>query len=169
MQTKQAAEPISAASTDDFGCGNTGATEHPDVHVHVHAQPTISSSGDKASPSDLVLPPSEFTPSYWLLKAEPESRIEKGKDVKFSIDDLAACKEPAGWDGVRNYAARNNLRAMKKGDLAFFYHSNCKVCTQPMFLIPRKRVPTEPLPRFTYLVVQHLGINVMRAEYLHRC
>ena len=28
------------------------------------------------------------------------------------------------WDGVRNYAARNNLRAMKKGDLAFFYHSN---------------------------------------------
>lgn len=36
---------------------------------------------------------------YWLMKAEPESRIEKGKDVKFSIDDLAAMKEPAGWDG----------------------------------------------------------------------
>ncbi|TGZ76425.1 DUF55-domain-containing protein [Ascodesmis nigricans] len=63
---------------------------------------------------------------FWLLKAEPESRIEKGVDVKFSIDDLAAMKEPAPWDGVRNYAARNNLRAMKKGDLAFFYHSNCK-------------------------------------------
>lgn len=37
--------------------------------------------------------------SYWLMKAEPESRIEKGKDVKFSIDDLEACQEPEGWDG----------------------------------------------------------------------
>merc|ERR1712093_81082 len=64
---------------------------------------------------------------YWLLKAEPESRIEKGKDIKFSIDDLAAKTEPEPWDGIRNFAARNNLRAMKKGDLAFFYHSSCKV------------------------------------------
>jgi hypothetical protein len=36
---------------------------------------------------------------YWLMKAEPETRIEKGKDVKFSIDDLAACDEPQAWDG----------------------------------------------------------------------
>ncbi|EEH18100.2 hypothetical protein PABG_00663 [Paracoccidioides brasiliensis Pb03] len=59
--------------------------------------------------------------SYWLMKAEPESRFEKGVDVKFSIDDLREAKEPEPWD------ARNNMRAMKKGDLAFFYHSNCKV------------------------------------------
>jgi len=64
---------------------------------------------------------------YWLMKAEPESRFEKGVDVKFSIDDLHAAKEPEPWDGVRNAAARNNLRAMRKGDYAFFYHSNCKV------------------------------------------
>ncbi|CUS12436.1 unnamed protein product, partial [Tuber aestivum] len=64
--------------------------------------------------------------SYWLMKAEPESRIEKGKDVKFSIDDLRACEKPAAWDGVRNYGARNNLKSMKRGDLAFFYHSNCR-------------------------------------------
>ena len=38
-------------------------------------------------------------PNYWLMKAEPESRIEKGKDVKFSIDDLHAAVEPEGWDG----------------------------------------------------------------------
>ncbi|ELR03849.1 hypothetical protein VC83_04695 [Pseudogymnoascus destructans] len=63
---------------------------------------------------------------YWLLKAEPESRLEKGHDVKFSIDDLAAKTEPEPWDGIRSYAARNNLRAMKRGDLAFFYHSSCK-------------------------------------------
>ena len=45
-------------------------------------------------------------PSYWLMKAEPESRIEKGKDVKFSIDDLEAAKSPEGWDGVRNYVGK---------------------------------------------------------------
>jgi len=65
---------------------------------------------------------------YWLMKAEPESRIENGVDVKFGIDDLM--KEPnqtACWDGVRNYQARNFMRdQMKVGDLAFFYHSNCK-------------------------------------------
>ena len=45
-------------------------------------------------------------PSYWLMKAEPESRIEKGKDVKFSIDDLKAATSPEGWDGVRNHAGK---------------------------------------------------------------
>ncbi|QGA20289.1 hypothetical protein EYB26_007991 [Talaromyces marneffei] len=65
--------------------------------------------------------------SYWLMKAEPESRIVKGVDVKFSIDDLRATREPEPWDGVRNSVARNNMRAMKQGDYAFFYHSSCKV------------------------------------------
>lgn len=37
--------------------------------------------------------------SYWLMKAEPESRIEKGCDVRFSIDDLKNATEPEGWDG----------------------------------------------------------------------
>lgn len=64
--------------------------------------------------------------SYWLMKAEPESRMEKGIDVKFSIDDLEACTEPEPWTGVRNHVAKNNMKAMKKGELAFFYHSNCK-------------------------------------------
>ncbi|MEO6879299.1 MAG: EVE domain-containing protein, partial [Gemmatimonadaceae bacterium] len=55
---------------------------------------------------------------YWLVKSEP--------DV-FSFDDLVASpKKTTTWDGVRNYAARNNMRAMKKGDLVFFYHSNAK-------------------------------------------
>ncbi|KAI2631534.1 DUF55-domain-containing protein [Hypomontagnella submonticulosa] len=64
--------------------------------------------------------------SYWLMKAEPESRFENGVDVKFSIDDLASRTEPEPWDGIRNYVARNNIRAMKKGDISLFYHSNCK-------------------------------------------
>ncbi|KAL8762487.1 MAG: hypothetical protein Q9184_001522 [Pyrenodesmia sp. 2 TL-2023] len=65
-------------------------------------------------------------PSYWLMKAEPDSRFEKGKDVKFSIDDLKDATEPEAWDGVRNAVARNNMRAMMTGDMVFFYHSNCK-------------------------------------------
>ncbi|KAH7028874.1 PUA-like domain-containing protein [Microdochium trichocladiopsis] len=60
------------------------------------------------------------------MKAEPETRFENGTDVKFSIDDLKSRTEPEPWDGIRNYVARNNLRSMKKGELAFFYHSNCK-------------------------------------------
>jgi predicted RNA-binding protein with PUA-like domain len=56
--------------------------------------------------------------SYWLMKSEP--------DV-FGIDDLAASpKKTTHWDGVRNYQARNFMRdRMQRGDLAFFYHSNC--------------------------------------------
>ena len=51
---------------------------------------------------------------YWILKSEP--------DV-YSYDDLV--KQGKGtWDGVRNYTARNNLKEMKVGDKAFFYHSN---------------------------------------------
>ncbi|XP_005378653.1 PREDICTED: thymocyte nuclear protein 1 isoform X3 [Chinchilla lanigera] len=65
--------------------------------------------------------------NYWLMKSEPESRLEKGVDVKFSIEDLKAQPEQtACWDGVRNYQARNFLRAMKLEDEVFFYHSNCK-------------------------------------------
>ncbi|KAJ6055350.1 hypothetical protein N7499_006386 [Penicillium canescens] len=64
--------------------------------------------------------------SFWLMKAEPESRMEKGVDVKFSIDDLAARTVPEAWDGVRNHVARKSMQEMKKGDYAFFYHSNCK-------------------------------------------
>lgn len=52
---------------------------------------------------------------YWLVKSEP--------DV-FSFDDLLASpRRTTHWDGVRNYAARNHLRAMERGDLVFFYHS----------------------------------------------
>lgn len=63
---------------------------------------------------------------YWLLKAEPLPRYENGVNVAFSIDDLEKCKEPEPWGGVRNPQARNNMQAMRKGDLGFFYHSNAK-------------------------------------------
>ena len=56
--------------------------------------------------------------SYWLMKSEP--------DV-FGIDDLAKRpRKTTHWDGVRNFQARNFMRdQMRRGDLAFFYHSSC--------------------------------------------
>src|SRR5688572_26117110 len=52
----------------------------------------------------------------WLVKSDPET---------FSIDDLEkAPRKTTSWDGVRNFQARNYLRAMKKGDEVLFYHSN---------------------------------------------
>jgi len=55
--------------------------------------------------------------NYWLMKSEP--------DV-FSYADLVK-KGKAEWDGVRNHAAQLHMKAMRKGDLAFFYHSNIGV------------------------------------------
>jgi predicted RNA-binding protein with PUA-like domain len=52
--------------------------------------------------------------AYWLMKSEPSS---------YGWDDLVKEKKTA-WSGVRNYEARNNMQAMKKGDQSFFYHSN---------------------------------------------
>jgi predicted RNA-binding protein with PUA-like domain len=52
----------------------------------------------------------------------------KSEPSTFGIDDLAAAKNrTTGWDGVRNFQARNFIKEMKKGDLAFFYHSSCDV------------------------------------------
>ncbi|KAH7343313.1 EVE domain-containing protein [Rhizoctonia solani] len=63
---------------------------------------------------------------YWLMKAEPDTRIVKGKDVKFSVDDFEVCVTTA-WEGVRNHEAKNIMRdQMKIGDKVLFYHSNCK-------------------------------------------
>ncbi|RPD81319.1 DUF55-domain-containing protein [Lentinus tigrinus ALCF2SS1-7] len=59
------------------------------------------------------------------MKAEPDSRIVKGKDVKFSVDDFEAVKTTP-WEGVRNAEARNLMKEMAVGDKVLFYHSNCK-------------------------------------------
>jgi predicted RNA-binding protein with PUA-like domain len=61
------------------------------------------------------------------MKAEPDKRLENGIDISFSITDLASRTSPEPWDGIRNHVAKNNILSMKPGDLAFFYHSSCKV------------------------------------------
>jgi len=54
--------------------------------------------------------------NYWLIKSEPSA---------YSIDDLKRDKRTT-WEGVRNYQARNHLKAMQAGDLALFYHSSAE-------------------------------------------
>lgn len=74
--------------------------------------------------------------NYWLLKSEPDA---------FSIDDMKkAGTEP--WDGIRNYQARNfMMKDMEIGDLAFFYHSNCK----PPGIVGIMKVASKPYPDHT--------------------
>ncbi len=69
---------------------------------------------------------------YWLMKSEP--------DV-FSIDDLERDRSTY-WDGVRNYKARNNMRAMSLGDEVLYYHSNAK----PSGVVGLARVCKEAYP-----------------------
>jgi predicted RNA-binding protein with PUA-like domain len=76
---------------------------------------------------------------YWLVKSEPDC---------FSINDLAkAPKRTTCWDGVRNYQARNFMRAMKRGDGVLFYHSS----TEPMAIAGTAVVAREAYPDHTAL------------------
>lgn len=83
---------------------------------------------------------------YWLVKSEPEV---------FSFDDLVkAPRKTTGWDGVRNFAARNFLRdGMKRGDLVFFYHSMGK----PQAIVGICEVVREGYPDSTAFDKKHHG------------
>ncbi|KAL6150224.1 hypothetical protein ACJQWK_00260 [Exserohilum turcicum] len=87
------------------------------------------SNATKSKSTPLPAPtrsPNSPQETFWLLKAEPLPRYENGINVSFSISDLRACTAPEPWSGVRNPQARNNMQAMRAGDLGFFYHSNAK-------------------------------------------
>eukprot|EP01137_Pigoraptor_chileana_P001192 Opistho-2@38456 len=93
---------------------------------------------DSQAPTELALPAStRSVPSNcivpagnkcWLMKSEPDLRLEKGVDISCSIKKLQSLEGMrVPWYGVRNYQARNFMRDdMRIGDLAFFYHSSCK-------------------------------------------
>lgn len=81
-------------------------------------------------------------PRYWLMKSEP---------ISFSFDDLVRSKHSRNhWDGVRNYQARNFMRAMRTGDQVFFYHSNC---AQPA-IVGIAQVVREAYPDHTQFAAQ---------------
>ena len=69
--------------------------------------------------------------NYWLVKTEPET---------YSWDDLVKDKKTT-WDGVRNFQARSHLKAMKKGDVVFIYHTG-----EVKAVIGKAKVVKEPYP-----------------------
>lgn len=84
--------------------------------------------------------------TYWLFKSEPDTYPWK-----------QLMNEGWGmWDGVRNYQARNNLRAMKVGDLGFFYHSNIDRAVVGIVRVTREHYPdpTDPTGRFSVVDVE---------------
>ena len=86
--------------------------------------------------------------AYWLMKSEP--------DV-FSFDDLVAKTargEVEEWHGVRNYAARNNMKAMEVGDEAFFYHSMSDKAVVGIMRIVRAAEPDPKAPDWVRVRVE---------------
>jgi predicted RNA-binding protein with PUA-like domain len=83
---------------------------------------------------------------FWLMKSEP--------DV-YSYDDLVAEGEGT-WDGVRNHSAAINLRTMKVGDQAFFYHSNIGLEVVAIITISQEHFidPTDEKARFVAVKVK---------------
>jgi predicted RNA-binding protein with PUA-like domain len=80
---------------------------------------------------------------YWLMKSEP---------AKYSYAQLVRDGQTT-WDGVRNYEARNSLRAMKLGDLALFYHSNEGKSVVGVVRIKREAYPDPTAPEEDWSVV----------------
>lgn len=83
---------------------------------------------------------------YWLMKSEPDA---------YSWDDLVAEGEGT-WDGVRNHRAANNLRAMREGDDAFFYHSNIglEIVGIVRVSVPGLADPSDPEGKWAAVKVQ---------------
>lgn len=81
--------------------------------------------------------------NHWLVKSEP---------VKYSWEQFENDGN-AVWDGVRNYQARNNLQAMKKGDLVMFYHSNEGMCVVGIAKVVKEFYPDPTIDDPRWVVV----------------
>jgi predicted RNA-binding protein with PUA-like domain len=77
--------------------------------------------------------------SYWIVKQEPSA---------YSWDDFVADRRTA-WTGVRNFQARNNLKAMSKGDRVFFYHSVTEKRIVGIAEVAREAYPDPTAPEWT--------------------
>lgn len=90
--------------------------------------------------------------NYWLIKSEPTTYswtdfVKKGKDH---------------WDGVRNYQARNNLKAMKNGDLAFFYHSVNDKCVVGIAKVVTEHYPDPTIDDDRWVVVDFMPVEKLK-------
>ena len=86
--------------------------------------------------------------AYWLVKSEPDT---------YSWEDMRT-DNVTHWDGVRNFQARNNMRNMQMGDLAFFYHSNKERAIKGIVEICRTFYPdhTDESAKFGMVDVKYL-------------
>lgn len=91
-------------------------------------------------------------PAYWLMKSEPNV---------YPFDKLVK-EGRTYWDGVRNFEARNNLRAMKEGDLAFFYHSNIGKEIVGIARIVKEAYPDPTAPGEDWSVVDIAPVKPMK-------
>jgi predicted RNA-binding protein with PUA-like domain len=89
---------------------------------------------------------------FWLIKSEP---------FVFSFDQLVA-DGVSVWDGVRNYAARNNLRAMKIGDQALFYHSNEGLCVVGIAQVSNEFYPDPTATEGDWSVVEFIPVRAVK-------
>jgi predicted RNA-binding protein with PUA-like domain len=90
--------------------------------------------------------------AYWLMKSEPDSwswhsQLQKGVE---------------GWNGVRNYQAANNMKAMRLGDLAFFYHSNVGREIVGIVEIVREAYPDESDATGRFVMVDVKAVETLR-------
>jgi len=90
--------------------------------------------------------------NYWLVKSEPfkyswEQFLEDGKTF---------------WDGVRNYAARNNLREMKKGEKVLFYHSNEGLCVVGIAEVLKESYPDPTIDDERWLAVDLKPVKTLK-------
>ncbi len=90
--------------------------------------------------------------NYWLVKSEPN---------EYSFHDLVIEKRTM-WDGIRNYAARNHLRNMKKGDLVLFYHSRVGLEVVGLCKVIREYYPDPTATKGDWSVVDIAPIKAFK-------
>ncbi len=89
---------------------------------------------------------------HWLMKSEPDA---------FSWDELVK-KGRSMWDGVRNHQAAANMKAMKTGDLAFFYHSNEGLEVVGIMKVDKEHYPDPTDPTGKFVVVDVVPVKPVK-------
>ncbi len=107
--TKVKPKKATKSATKSRGSVKNSVKERRDSYVSIEIPQVYTTTADPVDESEGDEDPEG--PAYWLMKAEPESRIEKGKDVKFSIDDLKNAIEPEAWDGKSSDSRNSDTKS----------------------------------------------------------
>lgn len=99
---------VTKSVTKSRGLAKKSVKDRRDSNISVEIPQVYTTTADPVDESEGDEDPEG--PAYWLMKAEPDSRIEKGKDVKFSIDDLKNAIEPEAWDGKYSDSRESDMK-----------------------------------------------------------